>query len=397
MSRRDDHLVEGRPRRPRGLAAVVVMALLVVALPFAYHRLVGERGRRAPRPSVAPPTPIDEGTPSPVGLHGRLAFTTFEATGPPDRQQQLWVLDLETGSLAQGPFVPAVEELWVADAERGWLVLVAADRDARGVAYLLTALPPTAEPVELGRGDLLSLSADGKVLLVGITEPTGRTEPGCRYQRYELRSVSVESGAGSILADGTLCGNLVSATLVEGVPLVSVVADGRPEIWLLQPDDHEVLFADLAYFSRSPRGTYLFVDPEGEVLRGLGVWPKTPTGHLLVWPGAGAPRPLLATPRLFAQRALAWSPSGSRVVVNGILGQRRGMWLMNLPGGRLEPLLPANSFPLRSGFSGAAFDDRGNAFAGAPGTLMARTEAGIVPIELPPDAPSPAGPVAWLP
>jgi hypothetical protein len=375
------------------------MVLVLAILPVAARRLGGDG---APRPEAAvdgtaPTDGIVTPPPAP-GLHGRLVFTTFETRGSLERQQQLWVLDLETGALTEGPLVPVAEELSVADEERGWLVLVGTGPDAQGIAYLLTALTTTAEPLELGRGDLLSLSGDGEHLLVGRTEPTGRTGPGCRDHRFELHSVSVESGAGSILADGTLsCGNLVSGTLVDGVPLVSVVVDGRPEIWLVRPGDYEVLFTDLAYFSSSPRGTFLLVDPEGEVLRGLGVWPRTPTGRLLVWPGAGAPRPLLDAPRLFAQRTLAWSPSGSHVVVNGIVGDRRGMWLVYVPGGRVESLLPPNSFPLRSGFSGAAFDDRGTVFAGAPGALVARTEAGIVPLPLPPDAPSPAGPVAWLP
>jgi len=402
MSGRDDHLVEGRTRRSRAVITVGAMVLLVAALPLAYARLVGGDGEptSATAPEVEPPSPrpTDETIAPTLGLHGRLVFATFETRGSSERQQQLWVLDLATGALSEGPFVPTVEELWVADAERGWLVLVTADRDAQGVAYLLTALPPTAEPVELDRGDLLSLSADGEDLLVGRTEPIRRPRPGCQDHLFELSVVSVGSGAKSTLVDGSLaCGNVVAATPLDGSALVSVVVDGRPEVWQLWPDDHDVLFRDLAYLSRSSRGTLLLVDPEGGVPKGLGVWPRTPTGPLLVWPGAGSPRPLVDGTRLYAQRVVSWSPSGSQVVVNGIIGDRRGMWLVYVPTGSVEPLLPPNSFPLRSAFSGATFDDRGHAFGGAPGTIVAVADAEIVPIDLPPDAPSPAGPVAWLP
>jgi hypothetical protein len=193
------------------------------------------------------------------------------------------------------------------------------------------------------------------------------------------------------------CGNLVSATLHRELVVASFVRRGRAEIRSIEPQIPAVMFPDLAPVSVSPRGTFLFVDPEGGVLKGLGVWPRTPTGVPLLWLGAGAPRPLVDDIRLFAQRVVAWSPDGGHVVVNGIVGDERGMWLVYLPTGTAELLLPPNSFPLRSAFSGATFDDSGTVFAASPGRILAATDAGTFPIPLPPDAPSPVGPVAWLP
>lgn len=404
MTRPADDLVEGRARRTRAVATVGVMLALVAGLPIAYAWLSddGEPGAvptgGLPPPGARPEEQQGRGILPAPDLHGRLVYTTFETRGFPDRQQRIWVLDLATGVVSEGPLVPAVEELWVTDPERGWLVLVADDAGAQGVGYLLTTLTPNADPVELARGDLLSLSTDGTELLVGRTEPTRQSAPGCQGHRYTLHRVSIDSGAQSTVVEGRLaCGNLVSAAAHDGSVTMSFVRHGRAEVRGLWPGELGVLFEDLAITSISPGGTHLFVDPEGGVLKGLGVWPRTPTGPLLVWPRAGTPRPLVTGSRLFSQRVVVWSPDGGHVVVNGIVGGERGMWLVYVPAGTVEPLLPPNSFPLRSAFSGASFDDGGTVFAGSPGTIVAATDAGVFPVVLPPDAPSPVGPVAWLP
>jgi len=395
----DDDLVEGRARRSHAFTTVGVMVALVASLPLVYSRLGGGVGDPDPVPTAAVPSPLGEPDRPVPGLAGRLVFTTFETRGSPGRQQQLWVVDLRTGALSEGPMVPAVEELWVADPARGWLVLVTADRRAGGIAYLLTGLSPGAEPIELARGQLLSLSTDGGALLVGRSEPTGRMGPGCEGHRYVVSRVDVGSGAEVTLGEGRLaCGTLVSGTLVGQTPIVSFVRRGQPEVRRLDPGNATfLLLPGVAHVSGSPAGRLLLVQPERGVLKGLGVWPRTPTGPALIWPSVGAPRPLVTGERVYAQRVVAWSPDGGRVVVGGIVGDERSLWLVYVPAGTLEPLLPPNSFPLRSAFSGATFDDRGNAFAGAPGTLVVATGTGVAPIELPAGAPSPVGPVVWLP
>jgi hypothetical protein len=68
-----------------------------------------------------------------------------------------------------------------------------------------------------------------------------------------------------------------------------------------------------------------------------------------------------------------------------------------VPAGTAELLLPPSSFPRRPAFSGAAFDDGGDVFAGRPGRIVVRTDTGSFPIALPPGAPSPIGPIGWLP
>jgi hypothetical protein len=395
-------LVEGRPRRAGAFLAGAIGIALIASLPFV-SRLVSSDEAPGVRGGAAGPTrglPEDDAgaTARVPDLHGRLVYTTFETEGFPERQQRLMVLDLATGRVEAGPSVAAVEELWV--AQGGILVLIADDAGTRGIAYAVSDLAPEARAVELARGDVLSLSSDRSALLVGRTGPAG---PGSRCVRraFEVTTIAIPGGAGTGTASPVLrgCGELESGVF-HVWSVVSVVVDRRLAVNVVDDTGQgssSALFRDLAVLSVSPRGTFLFADPEGGVPKGLGVWPRTPTGPLLAWPGSGSPRPLVTGSRLFAQRVIAWSPTGGDVIVAGIVGGERNLWRVYVPGGTAEPLLAPNSFPLRSAFSGATFDDAGNAFAGGPGTIVVSSDADVFPVALPTDAPSPVGPVAWLP
>jgi hypothetical protein len=389
----EDELVEGRVRRGRILLAGAAGLALLVGLPFAFGILSGD-----PPPPVVP-APTGATSPSfddrAAGLHGRLAYTTFETEG--SLGQRLVVLDLVTGSVSVGPLVPVAEELLVAGALDNQLLLIADDAGAQGVAFALSDLSPDGRLREVASGEVLSLSTDGTVLLVGRSRPSGEDAAGCAAHAVRLNRIDLDTGRGRILFEGRLaCGDLVSATLDRDLLVASFVRDGRAEVDAIWPQNPTVLFHDLAHVSVSPRGTLLFVAPEGD-LNALGVWPGTPSGPVFVWPGSGSPRPLVNDVELSAQRIVAWSADGSQVVVNGSIRGERGMWLVYVPAGTIEPLLQPGVLSRRSASSGAAFDDEGTIFAAVPGTIVIANDTGVFPLELPPDAPSPAGPLAWLP
>jgi hypothetical protein len=395
MTGGEDEPVEGRTRRGGQLVVIGVGLALLLALPSLYG-LISDDTPAPRRATTSGPTSPNELAPVDPQLRGRLVFTASAA-----RQQRLWAFDLWSGDLVEGPLVPAVEELWIANGSPQRVVIVADDHaddgGAEGVAYVINGLSPDTEPVEIARGDVISLATDGRALIVGRTGPAGRDAPGCEPRTYTLRRIDLATTEEVLVLRGREeCGNLVSATLHRDMAVASFVDHGRVEVRSIWPTNVSTLFPDLAHVSVSPRGTFLFVDPVGG-LDGLGVWPRRPTGRILVWPQSGRPRPLVNGDPLVSERVVAWSPDGGYVVVNGFIGDSHGMWLVYVPAGTAELLLPPNSVPRRPAFSGAAFDDAGDVFAGRPGRIVVRTDTGSFPIALPPEAPSPIGPIGWLP
>ncbi|HYZ14563.1 MAG TPA: hypothetical protein VFA08_13295 [Actinomycetota bacterium] len=389
---RDDEPIEGRTRRGGQLVVIGVGVALLLALPSLYDLISGDT--RTPRQATTSP---NESALAGQRLHGRLVFISLDTEGSAERRQRLWAFDLRSGDLVEGPLVPAAEELWVTNQSPQSIVIVADDGGAEGVAYVINGLSPDTEPVEIARGDVISLATNGRALIVGRTEPAGGEVPGCEPRSYTLHRVDLDTAEEALVLRGREeCGNLVSATLHRDMAVASFVDHGRVEVRSIWPTNVSTLFPDFAHVSVSPRGTFLFVDPVGG-LDGLGVWPRRPTGRILVWPQSGRPRPLVNGDPLVSDRVLAWSPDGGYVVVNGFIGNRRGMWLVYVPAGTAELLLPPNAFPRRPAFSGAAFDDAGDVFAGRPGRIVVRTPTGSFPIALPPEAPSPIGPIGWLP
>jgi hypothetical protein len=388
----DDDLVEGRVRRGRMLLAGAAGLALLVGLSFAFGILSGDPPPSDATAPTGPTSPFFDDRAA--GLHGRLAYTTFETEG--SLGQRLVMLDLVTGSVSVGPLVPVAEELLAAGALGDQLLLIADDAGAQGVAFALSDLSPTGRLREVASGEVLSLSTDGTALLVGRSRPSGN-DPGCESHAVTLDRLELATGRERpLFEDRVSCGTLISATLDRDRLVASFVRDGRAEVDAIWPQNATVLFRDLAHVSVSPRGTLLFVAPEGD-LNALGVWPGTPSGPVFVWPGSGTPRPLVNDVELSAQRIVAWSADGSQVVVNGSIRGERGMWLVYVPAGTIEPLLRPGVLSRRSSSSGAAFDDEGTIFVAVPGTIVIANDAGVFPLELPPDAPSPAGPLAWLP
>jgi hypothetical protein len=372
-----EDLVEGRTRLARPLVLGAVALGLLGALPFLI--------RQAPGPPPATQTQI--GSPAPEA-EGTLVYSTFETTGRFDRQQRLWGLDLSSGDLIQGPIVPSVEELLAVDPAVGVALLVT-QQAGIGVAYLVDELAEDVAPREVARGDVLALSAERDALLVGRVHRRGG---GCHGRGYDVARVELATSERFELGVG--CGRLLALAAVADEVLVCDARGRVPVVRALGAE--RPLVRGFALVSAAPNGDLLLADPEHASVRALGVWPESPTGPLFLWRGQKrAPAPLVADVRLFGERLVAWAGDGSAAVVSGIVGGDRGMYLVRDGVGRA--LFPPNTFPLRSAFSGAAFDPAGTVFAAAVGHVVVTTPTGVEPLALPADAPSPLGPILWLP
>ena len=334
-------------------------------------------------------------------LAGRLVYSTFESEGPVDRQQRLWVLDLASGRLTEGPLVPTAEELTPVGRDRSSILVVTDVARQGGVAYLLEDLSAAAVPVELARGDLVSVSSRADAVLVARTEPI--TDARCPGSRYVISRVAAATGARREVGRGDIpCGRLLSVTGVGRHVYASLLRSGRPETGIVAGGRLRTTWPGRVLVSAGPDGAWLTVAADGGVVRPLGVWPGSPTGRLTVSsppPPSGRSRgpASIRDVGLFAERTVAWSQDGRAVVVSGILDDDRSMWLVRVGRGSATQLLPPNSVPLRSAFSGATFDDTGRLFVGSLGSIVVETPTGRSLLPLPPGAPTPAGPVAWLP
>lgn len=334
-------------------------------------------------------------------LTGRIVYSTFESDGPLDRQQQLWAFDLATGRLTEGPLVPTVEELVAIGPDRSSILFVSDLGRAGGAAYMLEDFAADSVPVEVARGDLLSVSNQADAVVAARTEPIVRG--GCPGSRYVITRFSSVTGVQREVARGRIrCGRLLSVAGVGSRVYASLLRDGRPETDVVARGRLRPTRSGPILVSAGPDGSWLTVGADGRVVRPFGVWPGTPTGPLSV---SSPPPPSdgsSAVPRvrdvgLFAERTVAWSRDGRAVVVSGIIDDDRSMWLVRVDPGTATELLPPNSVPLRSAFSGASFDAAHALFIGSPGSIVVETREGRSLLPLPPDAPSPAGPIAWLP
>lgn len=368
----DDELAGGRVRRGRAVIAGALALALLGALPFVFGLLARDD-------DAAVVTEVEGSTGGiPPGilanLSGRLVYV---ADVPGGTRQRLAVLDLAEGSVTEGPGIPEMDAIYAAGPGREWLLLVRYE-GRRAVASVVREVTSDAEPVEVARGDLISLSPDGRSLLVADRD-VGRVA-GCGEPGYVLERVTLATGRHAPAYRGLLpCGTLWSATLyTSGIPVVSVGRSGEiPRVYALDPEGPEVLFQGHGV---SSTGAFLFAHQRRD---------------LFVWPGGGALRLVVTGSRLLGE-VVASSTDGRHIAVYGRIGDQVGVWLVDAAAGTAEPV-PPPGYPLLEELSDAAFDDIGTLFAAGAGRILALMGSALFPIRLPPGAPAPLGPVAWLP
>jgi hypothetical protein len=365
--------------RPYVTAAVLALALAVI---WGVSSVSGGGGDPASRPTAVSPPPTDRiRAPS---FEGRLVFSARAPDGRPGLRQRLFVYDLAAGTLIAGPLIPTARQLAVlAD---GSILVVSDGTGGLSDVSVGPSLDPGAAVRHLASGSIVSVSSDGRQVSI-----FGSLGAGCgaspSYLRRDFRFVIGSPDPLERRARG--CGVPVSAAAEDGSVAVSLVDDrGRVTTTV---DDARVRALDgAAILSVGPGQTALLVELDAPVDPSA-----PPTGPLLVWPFAGDPRP--AVERLVATRVLAWSPSGGRAIVNGVLDGSRAMWLIDPAAGTAQEILPSGGIDLGATFSGATFDGNGNAFGASAAAIVAVTSAGTYPIDLPTDAPVPTGPIVWLP
>jgi len=336
------------------------------------------------------PTPPPGGISLP-SLHGRIVYAA-SVPGSPGLRERLFVYDLDDETIAPGPRTPTIDELADVDGDR--LVMVGDGEEGERVAYVVPDLGANRTAREVARGRVVEPSPDGRFLLIVNDRPRGCVGPGYELQQKELLP-NVRFAAEASSRDG--CGTVISAATTSTRAAFTVIDRRDRATVVLGPGvgaggdlRFAPAFEGLAVMSVSPTGSFLFTDaPTPADAR------VPPTGPLLVWQGHGQPRTVAEGFR--ATRVLSWMPGGGIAVVNGTLEGQRAMWLVNMATGTTVPILPSNRFDLGTAFSGATFDRAGNAFGASAGVIVVSGRSGTFPLPFPPDAPTPLGPIVWLP
>ena len=365
------------------MAAVIAPVAAIVALALAWAV------------AVSPPGPPGEKP----GLHadrGTLAYAADLGSG----WQRLWLLDLASARLSQGPRIPATRDLL--GSFGGWIALASERPGGMKVAYVLRGRDPGALPERVARGDHLSW------------DPTGYTVVAARRSSRPgqcLRAVAVTVAgdppwsSNGVLSQRILCSDLLSIVRGEALTFYTRASPTRVGTFFVGSTLSRLILHGYAVISVSPEGDLLVARVPQSKRRGLrhaawqhdGLWPFGRMGPAALYPlGEHSPSAIGSQDReLSIDRVLAWSPDGADVLVLGGMGEQLGVFrIPTAPDGEShEPEFVAE---IGEGI-GATFAGDGTAFVSRAGRLFRVARGGLHPVPLPQGAPRAAGPVVWLP
>lgn len=375
--------LDAAPQRTRppirvlaGLGALVlVLALVWSRLPL--HPASGSFHRRPASSSAAGrsdllPVSSGQGT-------GSLVYVVDVGKG----RQIVWKLDLASGLATRGPKIPFADELVDASATGpGWLGFTSPTRSGRAAAYLLHGTwSPTITPVRVARGERIVWGPEGGSLATSVRLPP---RASCR-SRTRLTVFDVPDDVHDRLLDVcspvTALGQTGTATYFSDRG-----SDGTTRLSFIGVGVAHQVARGYQLISASPASDLLVTPTSG----GLDT-----RGTALYWQGTGAPVRLGSNhANLFVRRVLAWSSDGSRVALVGRFQERSGIYLIDAgPGAGPRP----PTFVIGGGRQvSAAFSDSGVLYLSINGHVMARADGRLSDVLLPPSAPTPTGPIAWI-
>jgi hypothetical protein len=192
--------VERRNRRRGWIPAIVVVCVAIVAIAIVR--------------SGSPATPVLADT---AIIGGRLLYVEREADG----QARMWVWNLETGVVEQGPRIDdPIELVDASDAGAGRVAIVAHDPDVDGqVAELLRHLDPTDVAVPYVRGRFATWAPGGQAAdAIEVTEGP-ETCPLAKVRSYTASNGHIDTVWG-----GRLCGRVVGMERSPAYLFVSLKA-----------------------------------------------------------------------------------------------------------------------------------------------------------------------------
>jgi hypothetical protein len=345
------------------------------------------RGHEAPPPRRA----------AAPGLTGTLVYAVDEGEG----WSRLWRWDLARDAVREGPRVRTPVDLVSAyGANHGWIGVTSRMEDGTLQGSILRFLAPDDRAVPLVRGDLVSWGARGASVVVAHR---GDARNGCR----EVSVASVRLVPSIRQRDffrPHLCGDIVSIGRDVLTTFFTLERRGRIDTFFAGYHVSHLVLRDHAMLSVS-LASDLIVVPASSVpfdVPGLGgrpdAVPPPLEGASLFFQGLGNNGPIaygVGGERFAISRVMAWSVDSLAAIVDGRLGDRRGLYLVD--GGPGDGI----ARPIYLGGAGdvsfATFWERGIGIVMRDGAISLVRDGHLERLSLPEDAPAPNGPIVWTP
>jgi hypothetical protein len=363
---------EPAPSSHRVLAIVPVVLIVVVAT-------VAVVVIRSSTPPVLTPR---QG----ADLDGVLMYVAKDGDG-----WRLWRWHLPTWTIAPGPRLDErpIELLHAREAGEGAVGLTQSG-DGAQTARILRHLEESDRASTLLRGDRVAWIRGGSLAV--SAEMGGVDERGCG--ELVVRALEVDRGRAEDVYRATQCGRPTALGTGYGIAYVTL---STGEAWTtvgVLPGRTVFPFPGWGLVAVSRAGGLLLV-PTGELpLEGRqplsrAVGQLTVAGSDLAEPEAyrvdGEP--------LFIESVLGWASASGGVYIAGAAGEDRGIYLVTIEGGGRPTLLA----PL-AGEQVALTETSGSSlFVTVDGRFYRVRQGSLQPVEPPPDAPAPDGPILWVP
>jgi len=367
-------------RRRRALALVITGFVLVAATAWFVRRQGAEP---APASSVPP--------------SGTIVYAVDDGQG----WSRLWQWSLESGRVRPGARVREPTALVNASgAAPGLLGITSMTPDGRSTGSLLRFFGPSDSPVPLVQGDLVTWGGRG-IAVVAVKR--GPISAGCRRIAIVTRTVIPPSSERQF--SERVCGDILSVGR-DATATYFTMWDGEDaDILLASYGRTREILPDHALLSLSPATDMLVVPSRG--LAALRLAPlavrandgppvSSVFGTSLYFRGLSHPRTYGGPDgHLWIDRVLSWANDSTSALVVGSYQDRTGLFEIEAGPSRTLPA-PRYLGPIEN-VMWASYDDDGNAFVAAEGTISLVNATGMVPLPLPPGAPRPGGPIVWLP
>jgi hypothetical protein len=368
-----------RHRAPFAIAAVLTVMVAIVA--FLWIRA------NTPQAKVTD------------GLGGTLVYA--EDLG--DGTSRLWRWDLASGTAEPGPRVQDPVELVDArGADDGWIGITSRLSRTELQASVLRFLDPSERAAPIVRGDIISWAPHGAGVVAAERSPL---EGDCR-RRVSVTYVQLVPRDRQRQFARNLCGDLLSVGRGGVVTYFTLQRGNEVRVAFVSLGLVRTVLRDFAMIGASPVGDLLVV-PQSALPR----TPLAPFGTRIdrdrpptgVFGTALFFRGLDTTPipygrggdRFQIDRIMAWTPDGLTALVAGRLGERTGLFEIDGgPGGGLRA--PRFVGPIE-GLTWATYADDGTAFVSSDAGISIVRGGRVVPLEVPPTAAAPSGPIVWMP